>query len=199
MIRRLPIIPTIIVLAAVAVMVALGFWQIRRAHEKEALLARYSAARNLPQIGFPTIPLSDAAVPLFRTARGQCLHVAGTRTRAGTNMAGETGFVFIADCTTGAEGPGMSVEMGWTKNPQARPSWSGGQVEGIIAPDSKSRLRLVSNTGLGGLERSSPPSIETIPNNHRSYAVQWFLFAAIALIIYGLAARAKMKPPEPPR
>ncbi|MEO5773449.1 MAG: SURF1 family protein [Sphingomicrobium sp.] len=194
MIRRLPIIPTLIVLAAVATMVWLGFWQIRRAHEKETLLARYSAARNLPEIVFPTIPLSDAAVPLFRKAHGNCLRVTNVRTRPGTNHAGETGFLFIADCSTGAEGPGMSVEMGWSKNPQSNPSWPGGLVEGMIAPDSRTRMRLVSSRGLGGLEASTPPSIESIPNNHRSYAVQWFLFAGIALLIYGLAVRSKLKP-----
>ena len=194
MMRRLPIIPTVIVLAAVAVMIALGFWQIRRAHEKEALLARLSSAQTLPAIAFPAVPLSDSALPLFRKAHGTCLRVAGTRTSAGTNRTGETGFLFIADCVTGAEGPGMSVQMGWSKNPQAKPTWNGGQVEGIIAPDSKSRMRLVSATGLGGLEASSAPSFESIPNNHRSYAVQWFLFAFFALVIYALAVRKKLQP-----
>lgn len=175
-------------------MIALGFWQIRRAHQKEALLARYEAARGLPEIVFPTVPLRDDALPLFRRARGNCLHVANIRTSAGTNSTGETGFLFIADCTTGAEGPGMSVQLGWSKNPQARPHWPGGMAEGLIGPDSRSRMRLVSTKGLGGLEPGAAPSIESIPNNHRSYAVQWFLFAAIALVIYGLAVRNKMRP-----
>lgn len=193
MIRRLPVIPTLVVLAAVATMIALGFWQIRRAHEKEAILARLSAAQHLPEIAFPTVPLNDDALPLFRKARGTCLRVTGARTGAGTNRAGETGFLFIADCATGAEGPGMSVEMGWSKNAQANPSWNGGAVAGLIVPDGKMRMRLVSASGLGGLEPSAPPTIESIPNNHRSYAVQWFLFAAIASLIYGLAVRKKLK------
>ena len=37
MMRRLPVIPTIFVLAAVAVMVALGMWQIQRANWKHEL------------------------------------------------------------------------------------------------------------------------------------------------------------------
>ena len=44
MLRRLPVIPTLIVLIAVAVMVRLGFWQLDRLHQKEALLERYQAA-----------------------------------------------------------------------------------------------------------------------------------------------------------
>ena len=36
-----------------------------------------------------------------------------------------------------------------------------------------------------------------IPNNHRMYAVQWFAFAAIALLIYGLALRKRWKEARP--
>ena len=42
--QRLPLIPTIIVALAIAVMIALGFWQLGRADEKAELLARYAAA-----------------------------------------------------------------------------------------------------------------------------------------------------------
>ena len=38
-----------------------------------------------------------------------------------------------------------------------------------------------------------PVAIEGIPNNHLSYAVQWFLFALTALVIYVLAVRKKWR------
>ena len=41
--------------------------------------------------------------------------------------------------------------------------------------------------------RNAPPSIESIPNNHLAYAVQWFLFAAVAAIIYVIALRRRDK------
>ena len=44
MIRNLPIIPTILVVSAAGVMVALGIWQLGRADEKAALIAEYDAA-----------------------------------------------------------------------------------------------------------------------------------------------------------
>jgi surfeit locus 1 family protein len=44
--RRIPVFASLVVLAAVAVMIALGFWQLRRMHQKEALLAHYAAARG---------------------------------------------------------------------------------------------------------------------------------------------------------
>ena len=40
MIRRIPIVATILVAAAVALMIGLGLWQIRRSHENEQLLAQ---------------------------------------------------------------------------------------------------------------------------------------------------------------
>lgn len=193
MTRRLPIIPTLVVAAACLTMIALGIWQLQRSREKEALLARYDAARGQPPIAFPMIPTADEDLPLFRRASGHCLRVISRRTSAGENRRGETGFLHIADCGSGAEGPGMAVELGWSKNPNAGAGWKGGEVSGIIAPDRKSRMRLVSATGLGGLEPGKPPSTATIPNNHRSYAVQWFLFAVLAALIYGLALRKRWR------
>jgi cytochrome oxidase assembly protein ShyY1 len=191
MMRRLPIIPTIVVLAAVATMIGLGIWQLRRAQWKERLLAQYARAEKLPPIAFPTVPLRDDQLPLFRNATGLCQRVVGHRTQAGENRAGEPGFAHILDCTTGAEGPGMSVEVGWSKNPNLRVDWPGGLVSGIIAPDRRSRIRLMAASAPQGLEASAPPSLSSIPNNHRSYALQWFAFAVTALVIYVLALRKR--------
>ena len=180
MIKRLPVVPTIIVLAAVALMIGLGIWQLRRAQWKEGLLERYAAAEKLPPIGFPTVPLRDDQLPLFRHATGVCQRVVGQRASVGENRAGEPGYAHIVDCATGAEGPGMSVEVGWSKNPNAKVDWAGGPVSGVIGPDRRMRLRLVAASAPPGLEPSAPPSIGSIPNNHRSYALQWFSFAAIS-------------------
>ena len=192
--RRLPVLPTILVAAAVATMIGLGFWQIRRAHEKEALLARYAAARNLAPIVWPTVPI-DEPLPLFRKASGTCLRVTGYRTRPGQSVGGEPGFLIIADCATGAEGPGMPVELGWSKDPNAGRGWRGGAIAGVIAPDRDNRMRLVAEAPLQGLAASAPPSTDSIPNNHRSYAVQWFLFALVAAVIYAIALRNRLVAP----
>ena len=190
MIRKLPLIPTILVGLGVAVMIGLGIWQLDRRSEKEALLSTYRAAAGKPPISWPTLP-SKEPLPLFRHATGNCLQVAGFRTAAGQNLNGEPGFLVIADCRTGAEGPGMAVELGWSKDPNAGKAYTGGLVSGVIAPDRISRMRLVAATPGPGLAASAPPSTETIPNNHFSYAIQWFLFAAIALVIYTLALRQR--------
>ena len=189
---KLPLVPTMLVGLAVAAMIGLGLWQLERRQEKEALLASYAAAANLPPIGWPTLPLNEP-LPLFRSATGNCLSVVGFRTAAGQNRQGDPGFLVIADCRTGAEGPGLSVELGWSKNPNAGRDYRGGLVSGIIAPDSRSRMRLVAATPGPGLSASAPPSPDIIPNNHLSYAIQWFLFAGIAVVIYMLALRGRWR------
>ena len=193
--RRLPLIPTILVAAAVATMIGLGIWQFSRAGEKQAMLKRYAAAQGLPEIAFPTMP-TKSELPLYRRASGLCIRVVGWNATAGEDLNGEPGYSHFADCSTGAEGPGMVVDAGWSKDPNAKSSWTGGEVAGVIGPDRKARLRLVSVDGLGGLAPSAPPSTASIPNNHLFYAAQWFFFALAALVIYALALRKRLKGQE---
>ena len=194
--RRLPLVPTVLVALAVAVLVGLGAWQLRRAEWKEALLEQYKAASTLPPISYPTGPIANEQLPLFRYATGNCLRPVSKRAIAGQNRAGETGYVQIVDCATGAEGPGMSVELGWSKDPNAQFVWSGGLVSGAIAPDSRTRMRLVAATAPKGLEASAPPSVEQIPitpAGHRGYAATWFGIAIVALLIYFFALRQRWR------
>src|SRR4051795_10500618 len=144
MTRRVPILASIIVAAAVAVLIGLGVWQLQRAKWKEGLFARYSQAEKLPPITWPTVPLKSDQLPLFRHATGVCLRPVGKRAQAGENLQGESGYVQILDCVTGAEGPGMSVEVGWSKDPNAKVNWAGGPVSGIIVPDRRTLMRLVA-------------------------------------------------------
>jgi cytochrome oxidase assembly protein ShyY1 len=187
----------LVVAAAVALMIGLGVWQLKRAQWKERLVARYAQAENLPPIAWPTMPMRDAQLPLFRYATGVCLHPVGKRAVAGENRAGEPGYVQIIDCRTGAEGPGLTVQLGWSKDPNAKFNWRGGPVSGIIVPDKRSRIRLVADGAPPGLLPSRVPDVRSAsaitPAGHRMYAATWFSFAVIALIIYGLAVRKRIK------
>jgi cytochrome oxidase assembly protein ShyY1 len=189
MIRRLPIVPTLVVLAAIAVMIRLGFWQIDRMHEKEALLARYASAGALSaDVAFPQTAAAAAPV-LYRHAVVDCRKVISTTTISGQNARGEAGLAHIATCEL-AGGGTARVALGWSRSP-AEAVWSGGVVAGIIAPGP----RLVADPPLAGLAANARPDPSSIPNNHWSYAVQWFLFALVALVIYGLAVRKRLADP----
>jgi cytochrome oxidase assembly protein ShyY1 len=187
---RWPLIPTVIVAAAVAIMIALGVWQLRRADEKEALIDRYRAAAGQPPVAWPSVPPADDAL-LYRRATAFCTEVTGWRSVAGRNRSGRTGWSHIAACRTGGyEGPGMQADMGWSVGHQP-PAWRGGEVSGVIAPDREHRIRLVSEAPAPSLEPSARPNPEDHPNNHLMYAFQWFFFALVAAIIYVLALRRR--------
>lgn len=188
---RLPLVPTIIVAGAVAVMIALGIWQLARSAEKKALIARYAAARGLPEIALPAVP-DPRDPPLFRRASAYCLTVTGWSAQAGRNPKGDTGWVHVAACARGAEGPGFQAVMGWSPTP-APPRWAGGPVSGVIAPDKAHVWRLVATTPAPGLLPARPPSLADVPDNHIAYALQWFFFAGAAAVIYLLALRRRAR------
>jgi surfeit locus 1 family protein len=178
--RRFPVIATLVVLAAVAVMLRLGFWQLERRHEKAALLARYAAAEAAAQeIAWPS---GDAEASLYRRARLICARVTGRSAMAGHNARGETGWAQTATCKTPG-GDSVLVVLGWSARTSDGTAWNGGEVRGTIAPGP----RLVADPPLAGLAANETPDASAIPNNHLSYAVQWFLFAAVALAIYAAA------------
>ena len=87
----------------------------------------------------------------------------------------------------------MSVELGWSKNPNERVQWRGGLVSGIIVPDAVSRMRLVAATPLPGVQPSAvpAPTVKITPERNRGYAMTWFGLAVAALVVYALALRKR--------
>jgi cytochrome oxidase assembly protein ShyY1 len=75
-------------------------------------------------------------------------------------------------------------------------------VSGIIVPDRRSRIRLVASSAPPGLEPSKTPDVASAspitPDGHRGYAATWFALAAVALIIYALALRKRLKEKQTP-
>lgn len=202
--RRVPLVPTLIVGLAITIMIGLGFWQLGRAHQKEAALAAYRANMTRAPTAYPGQQPTDERY-LFRRLSANCLRVVGWQTLGGRTVDGRSGWRHIATCATGAEGPGFLVDVGVTTTPDARVAWAGGPVRGraTYEPDHSTmverltgnaiplRLMIVAETPAPGLMASTPPDPSSVPNNHRSYMAQWFLFAAIAAIIYALALRKR--------
>ena len=175
----------LLVAGAIATMIGLGMWQLERMEWKEGLIAQAEAAAGLEPVAYPVMPIDEP--PLYRRSSLTCLEVVGWRHQAGQNRDGVPGFAHVADCRTGAEGPGAAVDIGWSREPVAGTQWDGGIVEGIIGQDERFGYRLVASEGQAGLAASAAPDPKSMPNNHLAYAVQWFAFALIAAVIYGLA------------
>lgn len=204
--KRFPMISTLVVLIAVAIMVFLGFWQIDRLDQKNALLETYAANLDRPAITYPELgPVANES--MFRRSAVNCLRVTDWRGGSGTAADGAKGFRYMARCVTGAEGPGVLINFGVGNRPNMEIDWQGGEVTGWIthAPSGSALQNslngeesgpgpmLVSDKSMAGLKAPSRPSLDDIPNNHFAYAVQWFLFAVIALVIYGFALRGRSR------
>lgn len=209
--RRVPIVPTLIVAAAIATMIALGIWQLRRAEWKADLIARYEAAAGLAPLVradivlFPVSPTTfrnpEPEELHFRRAVFDCSRVLGWRATAGRNANDQVGYVHVARCDTADwvtfDGPnGAEVVLGWSRDVE-QPDWSGGLVRGTIAPGGEFGWRLVADPPLAGLEANAPPDPNDLPNNHLMYAGQWFFFALTALVIYILALRRRRRDSTP--
>lgn len=182
MIRQLPIIPTILVVAAAATMVGLGFWQLGRADEKAALLAKYAEAGD-QSADFPIAGKGEDV--WFRRASVDCSEIIGRDPVAGTAANGAKGWAMRVRCKSGDAA--VIVDLGFTRDLDAF-AWEGGLVEGVIAPGP----RLVADPAAGGLYPLAKPNPADLPNNHLAYAGQWFFFALTALVIYFLAIRSRI-------
>lgn len=193
--KRIPLIPTLLVLAAAGAMVGLGFWQLDRLHQKEALLAQYAAAQTNPAVSdWPEAGAGTAASRLamnYRRVRATCTKVLGTSATAGYNARGESGWRYLASCSLAGGDGRAEVVLGWSRETQS-PAWPGGHVEGTLVLTGPDGARIFADPPLAGLEPNARPDPKDIPNNHLSYAIQWFLFAATALVIYALALRKRM-------
>lgn len=188
--RRIPILATIIVVAAACTMVALGIWQLGRADEKAALLERYQSALQSDQ----TVqwPGNGPGYEEWLYARSQlrCESAQDFSTAAGKNGEGQSGLAVTAICNL-AGGVAAPIVLGWTRE-VAIPEWQGGAVTGIIAPGP----RLVLDPPQAGLAANAQPDPNDLPNNHLSYAGQWFFFALTALAIYAFALRRRWRDEE---
>jgi surfeit locus 1 family protein len=183
--RRVPIFSTIVVVAAVLTMIGLGFWQLGRKTEKEALIARYeAAASNSAEV--PFVIGDNAQGNWFRRSSITCGRVLGLTTVSGTAASGQKGLAVRATCTEGAFGETFTVDLGFTRE-LLTPQWEGGEVTGVIAPGP----RLVADPPVAGLQPLAKPDPGDLPNNHLAYAGQWFFFALTALVIYVLALKRR--------
>ena len=200
MLKRIPVIPTLIVLIAVGIMVRLGVWQLDRMHQKVALLERYAAAATFSSDVQPEQFGGDRDAILYRHTAFTCNAIGARSAIAGLSATGESGIAHTVQCqasrSIGVDGKTfpVTVTLGWSSNP-AQPTWTGGPVAGTIAPMGKTAVRVVADPPLAGLAANDRPDPANLPNNHWSYAIQWFAFALTALAIYGLALRKRLAAP----
>ncbi len=198
-----------------AVLMSLGFWQVRRLAWKENLLAEIAAAaRN------PPIPLGEAPRPFTKVmvrGRWDSAHrvLYGTdvrRDRLGAYLIEpllredappilvDRGFV--ADGTKVADPPGDVAVVGYIRAAE-HGSWWGikddlreqhfytlnataiARAVGLAAPEPYVLVAMGARMGPPEPAHDFPE----LPNNHLSYAITWFSFALIDWIIFVIWVR----------
>lgn len=198
---RLPLLPTMMVALAVPLLIGLGIWQVHRAEWKAGLLAQLEANSRAPLLDIGTGPVPEDAQ--FRKVRADLVCDGGEPIiRAGRNMQGRPGYSHLAQCRVGKTD--ILLDSFWAPRPDpmgfATDDGSDlgvatGSVEGVMVRRADGGWLLVLADPKSPATTSAPPTIDTIPNNHRAYAVQWFSFAAILAVIYGLWLRRWLAQP----
>ena len=206
MVKRM-LIPALFGLAGGALLLWLGFWQLQRLQWKESYLAAIEARIHDAPAALPARPdpEADRFLPVRVAGRieGPEIHVLASSRKSGPAYRVITAFItddgrrVLLDrgmIPTGAAAaprpPRRLVVTGNLHWPQETGS-------GIPAPDLKANIWFArdvpamaralgtepvlivaaSDTGDGVVP--FPVSTEGIPNNHLSYAVQWFGMAAV--------------------
>lgn len=198
--KRIPILPTLLVLVAVGVMIRLGLWQLDRLHQKEAMLAEYAHASLSSRItDYKNDLIIDGPDPYSRVVL-ECSAEGKDDLISGRNANGQSGWAhkFICRFPIRNKGVGLAaVVIGWSEAP-VPVEWKGGAVLGTEVLNKPDDIkdhphRVIADPPLAGLQPNAKPGPKDIPNNHLAYAVQWFLFAGVALVIYALALRKRMR------
>lgn len=200
-----PFLASMVVVLALAAMVGLGFWQLHRLAWKEGLLARYTAAVGI------TAPVAVTGNQLpenaaYRHVAWDCPIPSTDQVVGGRSADGRSGWTHVVLCThrLGSVATVVPVLIGWSAG-VVPVQWAGGALTGVAVPGIKSGVvlpaanalsrnldwHIVADPPLAGLLANARPDPRDIANNHLSYAIQWFLFAATALVIYLLALRRR--------
>lgn len=193
-------IPLLAAAVIAVVCVRLGVWQLDRLGQRQARNATIAAAFHEPPIGAELA--TQSRVTRFRrvTAAGRWDY-GRERTVSGRTRNGSPGVHVVTPMVLG-DSTEILVNRGWVYSPDARtidlPKWregDRGQIVGYVDEPPSSLQPIPERLYVVALADSNPPpaGAEERPvrlpvpafsdeGPHLSYAVQWFSFAAIALI-----------------
>jgi surfeit locus 1 family protein len=214
----------LLVAGLVVLMVSLGSWQLRRLDERrdQNALVEARAALEPVAVGEQLDPSDTGAAAdalRFRAVEARGTYAAASVVVRASQSGASGGRVFSVLDLGGGES--VAVLRGFTGQAadgsvEAPPVPAGVvAVDGIAIPTS--RLELVSRQALDDLAATAPgllpvivqasesdhPALEPVPppdlgeGPHLSYAVQWFLFAAVGVVGYPFLLRRRARETQP--
>ncbi len=181
---------------ALPILVGFGLWQLQRMQWKEALLLELAANSSAPVLDLGIGPIPESAQ--FRSVRLRLRCKGGpSSARAGRNLQGQSGYSHIQTCRAGMQP--VLLDTGWSARPDPVIDKPVSRAfKGTLVRTGEGGWLLVSSDAVPPLVPSAAPGPDTISNNHLSYAIQWFSFAAILAVIYALYLRRWKLAPAPP-
>jgi surfeit locus 1 family protein len=209
-VTRRMLAPLVFGLAAVAILVALGAWQLRRLEWKTAILAEIDARLAAEPVPIPAAP--DPLADRYRRVRAEGRLLPG-EIHVYTSMPGRgVGYRVIAPMAL-ADGRRILLDRGFVpieEKDAARPTGEVAVVgnlvwpqEGEARPDRARNVWIARDVPLMAealdtapillvVESSDPagptplPVTVAIPNNHLGYALTWFGLAAVWAVMTAL-------------
>ncbi|MGH7480918.1 MAG: SURF1 family protein [Longimicrobiales bacterium] len=233
---RAGIVASVVVIAAAAVCVRLGFWQLDRLDERRARNAALYGRMSAPPLSLGSVPADTSGVLSRRIVISGTYDEARSMVVAGRAHRGVPGVYVVTPLRLGSGA--VLVERGWLPSPDGatvdlEPIARAGRqtVEGLALPlldtEETARMRPFQRIWLRhDTEMATQLPYETAPfyvralpdtaravayprrlpppeldeGSHLSYAIQWFSFAAIALIGWlSIALRSPLRQDHPTR
>jgi len=204
--RRFPVVATLLVVVLFGALLRMGFWQLERRAWKHDLIARLEAAPRLPLLAPRDYyrSLIGAQSVQYRRAELPCSpgDVVPYDLKGGTSRSGKGGFLVLVSCRPNRKPPDIVAVAGWRQRPDAvTPLHVDTVFRGLIiehpygkAP-GRPRFMLIPDSAVPPLEASALPTPGDLPDNHLSYAVQWFGLGVALLGVYGAWLRRRTAAP----
>ncbi|HPU15968.1 MAG TPA: SURF1 family protein [Polymorphobacter sp.] len=198
--RGLPLGATLMTLLMVPVLIGMGLWQLQRREWKAHLNAELAAAPSMPVLdaaGLTAAPGREKSL-LYRRASVHCApgSVAPYDIKGGDSADGQSGYLLLVNCTPADPKPAFIVVAGWSQRPDTLTkltvdtTFDGLIIERPYGNDAtRPRFMLIPRQSVPPLAPSRVPTPGDLPDNHLSYALQWFGFALVLLTIFGIYVR----------
>jgi len=214
----MPALSTVVMLV---VLIGLGLWQLNRMAWKQGLLDQIALAEAQSAIDLPETPAAFAKIRLtgvFREDLWSLYGAQGRDTVRSTQMGAQ--LLGVMDL---ASGGAVLVALGWVPGLNVHPAAGPATIEGFIRPaepaglfaardDLRTRrfysldpatigaalgVKLAPYTVIAIGPAGLPDPARSLPrpaNNHFGYALTWFSFAVILIVIFTLHARKTLRP-----
>jgi surfeit locus 1 family protein len=192
-------------LVMLVVLVSLGVWQLQRRAWKADLIIQLDAAAAAPLLEPRDFLAAMTGTKSIQYRRAELPCSPGTvlpyDLKGGSSANGVSGYLVLVSCRPNRKAPDIVAVAGWTRRPDAArvPISVDTVFTGLIIErpygDAADRpaFMLIPDTAVPPLQPSRMPTPQDLPDNHLSYAGQWFGLAAVLAVIYGLWLRKRLR------